>query len=42
MDDSEAAIQTIKAPDIYGSFTSATALAALEKARQAGMAWQAL
>lgn len=42
MDDGQSEIQTIKAPDIHGSFTTATALLALEKARKAGIAWQAL
>lgn len=42
MDDGQSAIHTIKAPDIHGSFTTATALAALEKARTSGTEWQAL
>ena len=42
MDTNQSAISVIDVPDIHGSFTTATALAALEKARQAGMAWQAL
>jgi hypothetical protein len=41
MDSGQSAIQTIEAPDIHGSFTTATALAALEKARRSGVEWKA-
>ena len=42
MDANQSAINVIDVPDVFGSFTSATALAALEKARKAGVEWQAL
>jgi hypothetical protein len=42
MDTDQSKIRTIEAPDIHGSFTTATALAALEKARKSGVEWEAL